>query len=236
MEEKKELLKFINSQSKTQFELKKIDAITSLLFMQKNIIIFPESFNLLQNLKSLFIIDGPHIEEIPEVLPLSLENLCIRSNIFLVPYFIEKFQNLTSLTLGNQISELPLSFGKLKNLVSLNLNFNKIHIIPEVIFELFNLETLSLSNNLISELPQNICKLKKLSFLVLSFNKFTKFPNIIIKLNLSWLWLDNNEIDEIPDIFSSEKIGNLKSLFLKNNKITNIPENIKKENFLNFSC
>ena len=128
--------------------------------------------------------------------------------------------------------EIPKEIGKLINLQSLNLTFNKLSgKIPKEIGKLTNLKALSLCNNQLSgEIPKEIGKLINLRCLSLSNNKLTgEIPKEIGKLiNLEWLYLNDNKLTgEIPKEIG--KLINLEWLYLYNNLLSGvIPKEIGK--------
>ncbi|VDP97327.1 unnamed protein product [Trichobilharzia regenti] len=98
------------------------------------------------------------------------------------------FPQLTSLCLAyNIISSLPVSICDLKNLVVLELQFNRLNSLPD-------------------EFGEFSCTLRQLD---LGHNVFEVIPISVfhIKSRLSYLCLDSNPISEVPD-----EIGNLKEL------------------------
>ena len=120
--------------------------------------------------------------------------------------------------------------GKLKGATRLNLSCGLTEF-PQEIFELADtLEILDLSENHLSTLPENFSDLKKLKIVFFLNNDFTVFPEVLAKcpaltmvsfksnkitrvpenafpVNLQWLILTNNAIEEIP-----ASIGNCKRL------------------------
>src|ERR1043165_9421072 len=62
----------------------------------------------------------------------------------------------------NKLSSMPISFGNLKTLRHLNLNWNLWTKIPEIVFELPALQTLSVLDSYIREIPPQIVRLSQL--------------------------------------------------------------------------
>jgi small GTP-binding protein len=138
---------------------------------------------------------------------------------------------------GNDLTELPPSIGKLKNLKKLILGKwdskrqrwfgNKLTSLPLEIGELTNLQSLNLSNNSLSEIPVSITRLTNLQSLNLSNNSLSEIPDSITRLtNLQSLDLSNNSLSEIPD--SITRLTNLQSLHLGNNSLSEIPDSITR--------
>ncbi len=137
-----------------------------------------------------------------------------------------------------------LRSGKLNGVSHLKLSAGLIEF-PNEIFELAeSLEILDLSGNYLSQLPFNIYCLKKLRILFLSNNNFVDFPKVLyscesldiigfkankiqniaedsLPLNLRWLILTDNRINQLP-----KSIGNcrlLQKVMLAGNRLTSLP-------------
>lgn len=117
--------------------------------------------------------------------------------------------------------------------IELRLNLFKTTKIPSIVWELKNIENLSLNNNEISEIPEGIAKLKKLKTLDLHNNKIEILPKQIFGLKkLVALNLSSNRLKSIPS-----EIGNLKSLSylnLEKNEIFKLPNQICQLDKLKF--
>ena len=78
---------------------------------------------------------------------------------------------------GNQIENVPLEVGQLRNLLSLNLSSNRITVLPRELDQLKSLESLLLHHNKLHFLPKSIIHLENLLELSLRNNplihKFT---------------------------------------------------------------
>ncbi|KER24070.1 hypothetical protein T265_14500, partial [Opisthorchis viverrini] len=124
---------------------------------------------------------------------------------------------LFSLTL-NQASQW-------RQLVQLDLSYNRITKLPEDFCELANLEDLDLTSNWLKELPVSIGKLTRLVKLNLEFNHITHLPKSIGELeNLRVLNLDANRLTRIPCAIGN--LHNLTSLKLEDNMIQRLPTQI----------
>jgi Leucine-rich repeat (LRR) protein len=104
---------------------------------------------------------------------------------------------------SNQLISLPESIGDLKNLTDLNIERNRIRI-----------------------LPRSIGKLKNLVSLSAGSNRLVAIPKEIGDLNLTGLWLDNNELKTIPH--SIGYITTLTELCLQDNELTFLPSSLEK--------
>jgi GTPase SAR1 family protein len=99
--------------------------------------------------------------------------------------------------------------------------------IPSEVFELTQLEILTLRYNLLTTIPETITKLQNLTVLNLRGNQLTTIPETITKLqNLSELNLSGNQITTIPETITD--LQNLSELNLRDNQLTTIPETITK--------
>jgi hypothetical protein len=150
--------------------------------------------------------------------------------------------------------------GKLKGSKTLKLSCD-LYTFPKEIFDLADtLEILDLSGNHLSQLPENFGDLKKLKIAFFSDNYFTVFPEVLsmcpnltmigfksnkisyipetaFPVNLQWLILTNNSIEELP-----KSVGNclqLQKVALAGNKLKELPKelaNCKKLELLRISA
>jgi small GTP-binding protein len=128
---------------------------------------------------------------------------------------------------GCTLTEVHSNVWELEQLEVLSLRFNKLTNLPESITKLSNLTELDLRDNKLTNLPESITKLSNLTSLDLSSNQLTNLPESITKLsNLTELDLRDNKLTNLPE--SITKLSNLTSLSLYFNKLTNLPESITK--------
>ncbi|NET45691.1 COR domain-containing protein [Okeania sp. SIO2B3] len=126
-----------------------------------------------------------------------------------------------------KLTEIPYEVWELDNIEVLSLRNNELTSIPASISKLTNLTGLYLRNNELTSIPASISKLTNLTGLYLSFNQLTIIPESISKLtNLTGLYLRNNELTSIPASIS--KLTNLTWLDLSDNQLKSIPESISK--------
>ncbi len=132
---------------------------------------------------------------------------------------------------------------QLVNLVSLNLNFNKIEILPENIGNLEKLDFLVFVHNNVKNIEQlkSLTNLKELFFhynyvediypiknlvdltrLGAQGNRIKNISAVTSLVKLTYLGLDNNQIEEIPKEITNLK--KLKTLELDYNNICNLPD------------
>ncbi|XP_026989690.1 leucine-rich repeat-containing protein 69 [Tachysurus fulvidraco] len=194
-----------------------------------------------RNIKELFK-DGV---KLPQVLELHLNNNLLRTlpvelqcmwqltvlnlgnNTFEeMPQVLKNLHSLKKLYLfGNQISTLNVEvLESLSNLVLLNLNHNKIKLIPPAIKSLSNLERFSIADNQLEEIPAEFGLVSKLTELNLSRNKLSEIPQELYKLiQLRKLSLARNSLKLLPEGINGWK--NLKTLDVAGNHLSMFPVN-----------
>ncbi|XP_072755666.1 uncharacterized protein [Anoplolepis gracilipes] len=153
---------------------------------------------------------------------LSITRTCLQS----VPEEIGELTNLTTLLLNsNEISVLPSSIGKLINLKVFDCSKNKLTSCPKELGNLSQLKMLNLSSNLLEDIPSQYANVA-LRVLNLGNNKLKTFADVcsLRFLFLSELYLNNNEIREIPTTIS--KLPSLKVLNLDFNLLIDLPKEL----------
>lgn len=126
--------------------------------------------------------------------------------------------------LNYKITYYP-SYKNIKDATHLYLSNNNLSHIPKFIYNLRNLECLSLANNNITneDIPLNFnILLPKLTYLNIDNNQLTYIPDSICNMiNLQTLYLSNNRISCInPNI---KNLTKLKYIDLSHNNISTIP-------------
>ncbi|KAJ3424129.1 leucine-rich repeat receptor protein kinase ems1 [Anaeramoeba flamelloides] len=147
----------------------------------------------------------------------------------LVNFPDEFFQNLKQLEVlnlnSNKINLLPVQIGQLTSLNKLSINNNSIEVLPNTIGKLVNLKEIFLSDNFIRSLPSQISNLKQLQKLELGGNNLTVLPSSIGNLTLLiYLGLSFNFIEQIPTEIS--KLTLLEELYINDNQLKSLPEEI----------
>ncbi|OMO80048.1 Leucine-rich repeat, typical subtype [Corchorus olitorius] len=127
---------------------------------------------------------------------------------------------------GRQLKILPEAFGKLHDLVHLNLSQNQLQVIPDSIAGLKKLEELDVSSNHLQYLPDSIGLLLKLRVLNVSGNKLNALPESIARCS-SLVELDAsfNNLTRLPTNMGYGLL-NLEKLTIKLNKIRFLPPSI----------
>jgi hypothetical protein len=137
-----------------------------------------------------------------------------------------------------------LNSGQLAGTTKLKLSCGLTEFPKEILALAETLEYLDLTGNKLSALPKDFGNFKKLKIAFFSDNEFTEFPKVLaecpelemvgfkanklssvpensLPVNLRWLILTNNQIEEIP-----KSIGNclrMQKLMLAGNKLTTLP-------------
>ncbi|MFX1574935.1 MAG: leucine-rich repeat domain-containing protein [Promethearchaeota archaeon] len=134
---------------------------------------------------------------------------------------------------GWNLKTMPEEIYELKRLESLSLEFNQMTNIPIEISELQSLKYLNLDYNEITTLPSSLLNLSSLTYLDLDHNLFKHIPESIIRLpSIEVLGLNYNSISSIPE--SIEDMKSLKTLALDYNYISELPRTIFNLNSLRF--
>lgn len=94
---------------------------------------------------------------------------------------------------------IPIIVEELPNIESLSLDNNDIEILPDSIGDLSRLYELILSNNKLKTLPDSIEYLTELSHLNLYNNKLETLPDVGFLDRLSYVYLNRNRIKSLPD-------------------------------------
>jgi internalin A len=123
---------------------------------------------------------------------------------------------------GNQLIALPKSLGNLHKLTWLRLGTqnsgNPFGTIPEVVHELNQLETLTVSECQLKFLPSWISEFIKLKQFAASGNRITDLPSSITRLeHLEYLVFNNNQLTDIPT--SLAQLEHLETLNLDENPL-----------------
>ncbi|MFN6484523.1 leucine-rich repeat domain-containing protein [Nostoc sp. DedQUE02] len=142
---------------------------------------------------------------------------------------------------GQELTELPVEIGKLKQLESLILgkkvkgyepvagrflekvSGNNLKTLPPELLGLPNLRKLDISGNPLESIPDVVTQILHLEELILIRVDLTEIPDAIANLtNLTELVLSDNQITQISEAIAN--LTNLTELVLSDNRITQIPE------------
>ncbi len=136
-----------------------------------------------------------------------------------------KWDAVKSDGIGNLLTQLPHELWELQQLEKLDVSYNQISVVPDLIGNLVNLTELSLWQNQISVIPDSVGNLVNLTMLAVGRNSISVFPDSIMNLiKLTSLDLQDNKIHTIPDSIS--KLVNLERLYLAKNQISLIPDSV----------
>jgi len=166
---------------------------------------------------------GQHVNQSQKTGVLQLRNFKLTK----VPDEVQQVaQYLRTLDLStNRLRAVEASlFRSLVQLKVLQLNENKLELLPNEIECLIKLETLSMSNNLLTRLPPTTKNMKALRKIYLSNNQLADIPAEICQLKLlDHLDLSNNFIEAVKDYV---KDLDCIEVNLNSNKIKSISPNI----------
>lgn len=227
--------------------MKERDDVLNLSYL--NLEEIPKSVFKLKHLKTLKLI-GNNLSEIPTEIS-NLKNLShlylYKNKIKSIPIdCLKEMYSLECVDLGDnfvdykKVQELYIELDKLrdyKNFVKevekSDTNTEYFHFygnttkIPDELFNLKNLKSLSISGKNISEIPKEISRLKKLERLCLSGNNLSNIPSEIYYLeNLTSIVLDNNQFIVFPEKLLEMK--KLESISFNYNKIEQIKMHLDK--------
>lgn len=146
----------------------------------------------------------------------------------LLPISIGKLSDLVELDISeNKIMALPPGISGLQSLRKFDIHSNQLINLPDTFGELVNLTYVDLHANRLKSLPASFGNLTNLISLDLSSNLFTHLPEIIGKLtSLKRLNVETNELEELPYTIGS--CSSLMELRLDFNEIKALPEAIGK--------
>ncbi len=137
----------------------------------------------------------------------------------------------------NKLTELPESIWELRQLESLTISHTKLTALPESIEKLTELTSLDLSNNQLTTLPVSIGQLIQLQSLNLSTNELQEFPKSVSQLhNLKSLDISDNQLKTFPKYIG--KLKQLQSLIISDNQLKTVPKwlgQLKQLQHLDFS-
>jgi len=181
----------------------------------------PEEIGQLANLTTLDLSGSEQINSLPKEIgslkKLTSLNLNGTPLLESLPKEIMELKQLTTLRLtqnhsGSEADSLLKNIWGLKNLTTLDLNWDQLNTLPSEIGKLANLTTLNLSGCQLYNLPKEIGKLKKLINLDLSFNYLDSLPKEIWGLtNLRTLNLYGNKKDKNKFFMTESEIRQIKT-------------------------
>eukprot|EP00698_Gefionella_okellyi_P025266 TRINITY_DN9199_c0_g1_i1.p1 TRINITY_DN9199_c0_g1~~TRINITY_DN9199_c0_g1_i1.p1 ORF type:complete len:453 (-),score=48.29 TRINITY_DN9199_c0_g1_i1:9-1367(-) len=129
---------------------------------------------------------------------------------------------LNRLTLTCGLGEFPVEVGRLTCLTRLNLSYNRMASIPDVITELRSLNELNLDANRLSTFPLVLCELTTLQSLLMNGNKLREVPRQISQLvNLRDFSLQQNMLATLPSEIGC--LTGLMALYIQHNQLQMLP-------------
>ncbi|XP_044503819.1 plant intracellular Ras-group-related LRR protein 5-like [Mangifera indica] len=145
-----------------------------------------------------------------------------------LPVSIGKLMDVVELNLSeNRIMALPSSINGLKSLKKLDVHSNQLVNLPDTFGELINLTDLDLHANQLKSLPASFGNLVNLINVDLSSNQFSHLPETIGCLtSLKKMDVETNELEELP--YTIGNCSSLVELRLDFNQLKALPEAIEK--------
>jgi GTPase SAR1 family protein len=122
---------------------------------------------------------------------------------------------------SSDLTSIPDEVFELKHLETLSVIGFSLTVIPDSISELVNLTSLDLNKNAITHIPKAVSNLQKLRYLDLSFNRITSAKPVFGLQNLQWLSLSHNELTDVPESISG--LQKLTYLSLNANRLRTLP-------------
>lgn len=114
------------------------------------------------------------------------------------------------------------SGGPKRPILSANVKEKELEEIPEIIFDLKDLQILDVSQNRIRRLPEALVGLRRLKRLALGSNNLTEIPDFIARLqSLNWLDFTHNHVHTVSDDIAF--LPNLASLGASDCRLTSFP-------------
>ncbi len=209
---------------KQHLRLGRNTTITKFTICSTNI---PKKFSSYKSLDTLDLAKNnlnkfPNIKNCKKLNTLSLRE----NNLTLHDLPIHLKTNIESLELQfNKIKIVPSTIGNFKNLKKVNLNYNEIESIDVGFALLKNLEQLGLYQNNLTTVPDALYLLPSLKEIDFYFNQIKRLDRRISNWkNLEVLYLANNILLSVPDNIG--ELISLRELYLHHNSINTLPESI----------
>lgn len=151
-----------------------------------------------------------------------------KNDIRKFPIELKKLLHLISVDISeSRLTQFPLDLSESKSLIQINFSNNSLQKFNRTIKLPYFLESLNLENCSIDEFPINIFfwgSFPNLVTLNLSFNNITRLPLEIFALKkLQHLYLNSNQITELPKNLIVNNLKSLEYLDLSSNYLSIIP-------------
>ena len=149
-------------------------------------------------------------------------------NLKKVPLSLLKLEKLRTLDLSRNCLDLdsfPAPIPLNSELTSLNLSYNSLEAIPEIVCNFLHLHELILTSNNLTTINCNIRKLVKLEKLYVEYNIIADLPTALFDcLRLSTLDIRNNALARVPILIGRLKF--LAKLDLSHNQLNTLPDQL----------
>eukprot|EP00457_Paulinella_chromatophora_P000575 gb/GEZN01000575.1/.p1 GENE.gb/GEZN01000575.1/~~gb/GEZN01000575.1/.p1 ORF type:complete len:826 (+),score=251.08 gb/GEZN01000575.1/:257-2479(+) len=146
-------------------------------------------------------------------------------------FYANKMRTLELRLAKGVLTQMPVSLGRLSQLLSLNLSHNSLVTLPDVFGRLRQLKSLDLNDNQLTRLPLSLAKCSKLEALFASENKLEDVAPLETGLmsNLVTIRLDSNQLSLLHRVpFASPAFGRLRTLSLAHNPMRFLPASVGK--------
>jgi len=158
----------------------------------------------------------------PDLLSLHLEYV---KNSVEIGEHVSAFRQLQKLIINQgELSDICFVAKLPKSFKHLDIGANNLTEIPDTIGKLKNLESLRAPSNLLEKISPKLAKLVKLRNLYLGSNNLTRLPRLSKSDNLFSVELSNNQFKNIPKFLF--KCRQLHELFISNNPLHKLPAEI----------
>jgi len=134
--------------------------------------------------------------------------------------------NILGIGTGTNFTNLPETIWNLNNLEDLSIGSNTLTSLSENIGNLSNLEKLDLNLDGLDSLPKSIYNLTKLKELHISSPVESLSDSILNLSDLNYLYLTNTNLTSLPETIVN--LSSLKSLSVSNSQLISIPDSIGK--------
>ncbi|MGF1764761.1 protein kinase [Aliivibrio kagoshimensis] len=142
-----------------------------------------------------------------------------------------QLSQVTQLQLSEGLTEFPLEILELADTLEvLDLSNNQLSTLPDEFSRLVNLKIVFMSNNLFDILPEVLGRCPKLEMVGFKSNTITTVPEDSLPLNLRWLILTDNNIEQMPDSLGERP--RLQKLALAGNQLSSLPTTLAQSHNL----
>ncbi len=201
-------------------------SLTTLIIRGDEKGMLPRSFRKLKRLTTLNL-SRNNLTELPMTRGnRKLNSLVLTGNSITLDRYVPQARSLKSLDLNvNKVTVVPEWIRNFRNLKSINFNNNRVERIEAGIGEIAGLEEISLYRNNLAEVPPVLYTMTSLRVIDLYYNHISTVDKSIANWkNMEILYLANNELYSIPEEIG--QLSKLRELYVHHNKLSSLPESI----------